>query len=122
VVVSAPHAVPDKRVVLRVESRPEGAQVIRIQDGEVLGQTPWQVTQPAAEGRLQLRLRLPNHEDQDVSVAASVDQQAVVQLVPARPKLDRPGTGDQRKTESNKPAKAKPRTPAGKWETPKIID
>lgn len=77
-------AVQPKRISLRVDSDPPGADLSRLSDGQVIGKTPWQVTQPATTEPLRLRLRLDGHEEQDLSLAGNVDDHANVRLVPRR--------------------------------------
>lgn len=112
---------PEKRVTLHIDSEPSGALVLRISDGQVLGQTPWQVIQPAADGRLQLRVRLDGHEEQDLSLAANQDQHAAVRLLPSRPPPTRPAKRSDDKRRS-KPPKGKIAGPAGQLLHPRIID
>jgi len=115
---------PERHVTLRVDSEPTGALVVRIPDGQVLGQTPWQMTQPATESRLMLRLRLHNHEDQELSLATNIDQQSMVHLVPQRPGLSRTAGGsiDKRKLEHSRPAKGNLAVPMSPLSSPRIVD
>jgi len=46
-----------------IQSEPTGATVLRVRDGTVLGQTPWQAEQPAAPGSAQFILRLHGYAD-----------------------------------------------------------
>lgn len=46
-----------------LQSRPSGAQIVRAETGEVLGITPWDTIQPAAQGTLKLVLRAPGYAD-----------------------------------------------------------
>lgn len=96
---------PEKSVTLRVDSEPAGALVLSTLDGHVLGQTPWQVTQPAVEGRLQLRLRLDGYEDQELSLASGLNQHAMVRLVLRRPT---PPRSSNRNLEKQRPAHPQP--------------
>lgn len=54
---------PVNKVHWSLKSIPAGAQVVRISDGKVLGQTPWQSEQDAGAGELQAVLRLPGYKD-----------------------------------------------------------
>ena len=122
--VPSAQAMPDTRVTLRIESEPSGAQVLRISDGQVLGQTPWQVTQRAAERNLQLRLRLDRYVEQDLSLDASQDQHSVVRLLPSvpAPARTRDRASDKRRAEHPKPSKDKAPVRYSAPEEPRIID
>jgi serine/threonine-protein kinase len=74
-------------VTLRVASNPPGANVVRLPEGEVLGKTPWQMTQPAGKGLLRLRLHLDGHQDKDVSLRDNISSEVSVLLVPDEPAL-----------------------------------
>jgi hypothetical protein len=55
----------------RIDSQPQGAELVRLRDGVVLGKTPWQSVAPFAAGTEELRLRLPGYVDRDVSISKS---------------------------------------------------
>ena len=111
--------VPNKSVTLRIDSAPAGAQVLSIPDGQVLGQTPWQVTQMAADGRLHVRLRLDSYEEQELSLASSLDQHATVHLVPHRPT---PAQTPSRSVEKPRPAPPQPSKVKTHVSASRIID
>ena len=56
---------PTLRLIkLHVESEPPGVEVVQVDNGEVLGKTPWSMSLPGASGQLRLRLRLPGYAEQ----------------------------------------------------------
>jgi serine/threonine protein kinase len=60
--------VAPRTVTLRLESDPPGAEVVCIASGEVLGATPWRLTQEAMPGERKLRLRLDGYAEQEVTL------------------------------------------------------
>lgn len=71
-----------------VRSVPAGAQVLRKQDLQVLGQTPWAHEQPSATGMLDVVLRLPGYKDRPLALDQSLDAQldeTLEALPPAAP-------------------------------------
>ena len=57
----------------RVESTPEGAEVVQVSDGKLLGKTPWVSTREAALGLLVVKLRLPGYAEREVSLDLAAD-------------------------------------------------
>lgn len=68
----------------QIKSIPSGATVVRIRDGRVVGQTPWQAEQPAETGSEQILLRLHGHADKLLTLDLSADAQREERLNPAK--------------------------------------
>lgn len=77
-------ALPTAKVTVRwlIGSTPSGAQVVRIQDGQVLGQTPWQSQQDSTLGELSLVLRHPGYKDAPIILDRSTNVERVATLIP----------------------------------------
>jgi hypothetical protein len=56
------------RIILGVQSEPEGALVVRVSDGHTLGKTPWRTEQEAQTGELAVILRLTGYVEREVSI------------------------------------------------------
>jgi serine/threonine protein kinase len=61
--VPAPQRIPDpKKVKISIDTRPGGARVVRVSNGENLGTTPWSHEEPAGSGTLEVRLDKDGYE------------------------------------------------------------
>lgn len=72
-------------VRLFIDSVPQGAEIVRLSDGTVLGKTPWSREQPAAEGTEEILLRVPGYAEQRLSVALAENHEHRVTLPRKRP-------------------------------------
>src|SRR5262249_38800463 len=68
-------AAPEKTRIVHwlVYTDPPGATVVRVSDGFVLGQTPWQSEHEAGAGSEELRLRLPGHVQRLIRLCRTSD-------------------------------------------------
>jgi serine/threonine-protein kinase len=71
-----------KMVKIRVETRPGGARVVRISNGEVLGTTPWEQPFTAGDGTVELRLDRDGYEPATVQIPLFADRVEDVMLKP----------------------------------------
>jgi hypothetical protein len=93
---AAAPVVPTGTVEWKIASRPSGAAVLRADNGENLGMTPFSRVQPAAPGTLKVILRAPGYADTLVILDQSspMDIKYVLRSVkPQRPK--RPAQQDE---------------------------
>ena len=84
---------PTLRLIkLHVESEPAGVEVVQVDNGEVLGKTPWSMSLPGASGQLRLRLRLPGYAEQELSLSREESNGMQVRMKPQpnRPLPSRP--------------------------------
>ncbi len=75
---------PTRIVRWDVLSDPDGAQVIRMSDGQVLGTTPWHIEQPAAEGQTSVRLQREGFVDKMLSLSLQSNEEREERLDPKR--------------------------------------
>ena len=76
-----------KRVHWRLRSRPEGAKVVRIADGSVVGQTPLDEEAEQSSEPLRLRVELAGHLPREIQISleASSEVQVVLPEEPPKP-------------------------------------
>ena len=76
-----------KRVRWRIRSRPEGAKVVRIADGSVVGQTPLDQEAEQSTEPLRFRVELAGHLPREVQISleASSEVQVVLHEEPPKP-------------------------------------
>lgn len=81
----------------RVTSQPEGAQVVRVQDGAVLGVTPWQTELAKGGETVELLLKHGGFAEQKIALSQSADVELNEQLRPLpRAPADAHGRGKRR--------------------------
>jgi serine/threonine-protein kinase len=56
-----------------VDSEPQGADIIRIDDGQLLGQTPWTGEQPEGTGPVEVTLHLTGYGDRKLTLRPGAD-------------------------------------------------
>lgn len=56
-----------------VDSEPQGADIIRIDDGQLLGQTPWTGEQPEGTGPVEVTLHLAGYADRKLTLRPGSD-------------------------------------------------
>jgi serine/threonine protein kinase len=71
-----------KKVFWTLSSSPPGAEIVRIPDSEVLGQTPWNGEQRAEGGEIPVRLSLSGYQDRVIHLHGDRDDHAQVTLDP----------------------------------------
>ena len=71
-----------RKVQWSLDSNPAGAQVFRLVDGQVLGQTPWLSVQDAAPGEVAVLLRLSGFKDVVLTLDRSASVARLERLVP----------------------------------------
>jgi hypothetical protein len=71
-----------RKVQWSLDSNPAGAQVFRLGDGQVLGQTPWLSVQDAAPGEVAVLLRLSGFKDVVLTLDRSASVARLERLVP----------------------------------------
>jgi hypothetical protein len=86
---------PLPMVVLTLSSDPPGATVIRVEDSQVLGTTPWTQQQPRASGSLRLRLEKPDYQPRELTLDRDHGESRTVRLFrpepsPPPPAADKP--------------------------------
>lgn len=79
-----PSAVPGARVRWTLHSEPPGARIIRVDNEEVLGQTPWRGEFERGIGAIVVRLELENYESRIVPLSRSQDVDLREPLTPVR--------------------------------------
>jgi serine/threonine-protein kinase len=102
-----PRPAAPRTVDVAIQSIPAGARVVRERDGVVLGETPFQETWPQGAGAERLRLELPGHEPESVTVPLG---QGLSARVPLRA-VPRPKAKVGHHPPKAKPAAPKPREP-----------
>jgi hypothetical protein len=90
-------------VTIAIESDPAGADVVI--DGEVKGQTPYQLTQAPAKGELKILVRRDGYKDGVVVVPGDQDARRTVALVKKKSggKKPKPGGGGDNRNGSVNP-------------------
>ena len=82
---TAQSPVPSKaRIRWTLTSQPAGAQVFRVDNGQLLGVTPWEHEQPNAPGELPLILRRHGFEDERVALPQDRDAAIHTRLHPIK--------------------------------------
>ena len=76
-----PLSSPRVEVKWRIQSEPSGADVVRVRDNQVLGQTPWEQTQPKGAGNQNIVLRLSRYQDRYLTLNSSKDESRTEQLI-----------------------------------------
>lgn len=76
-----------------IESEPQGAQVVRVSDGKLLGTTPWKGTQPEGDEPVAVRLRLAGYLDKVLTLKPGSDASYSQVLRPQPGKKVRPPVG-----------------------------
>ena len=79
-----------------VTSQPEGAQVVRVQDGAVLGVTPWQTEQVKGAETVELLLKHSGFAEQRIALSQSADVELNEQLRPLPHAAEARGRGKRR--------------------------
>lgn len=95
---STPPPEPKKRPKWQVDSEPQGADVIRLSDGEVLGQTPWSGEQPEGTEPVEVKLHLTGFSDRKIMLKPGADA-AYKQTL--KPKRGKKGKGDKNQEPKN---------------------
>lgn len=92
-VVKTPVVAPNQplaTVEWKIASRPNGATVLRADNGQVLGTTPFTLSYPAGPGTMKVLLRAPGYADQPVILDQSAPMDMKYVLKSTRPRSKRP--------------------------------
>ena len=82
-----------KIVNFRIDSKPSGAAVVQVTDGQVLGKTPWMLQRPAQNGTFKIRLYLPDYAGKELALDESTDTtrtEVLVALPGSKPEPESP--------------------------------
>jgi hypothetical protein len=112
-VVKPPVPTAPKIVRWSVYTEPPGATVVRVSDGSVLGQTPWQSEHEAASGTEELRLRLAGHVERLIRLERGSDAARRDVLEPIATPTEPPDASGKPKRDSTR---KKPRNVAIEFE------
>lgn len=87
----------------QVDSEPPGADIIRVSDGEVLGQTPWNGEQPEGTGPVEVTLHLTGYSDRKIVLKPGSDAAYRQTLKPKRGKKDKGKAGKNQDQKNDGP-------------------
>jgi hypothetical protein len=79
-----------KKIFWTLSSSPPGAEIVRIPDSEVLGQTPWNGEQRQEQGEIPVRLSLSGYQDRVIHLHGDRDDHAQVTLDPQPAETPKP--------------------------------
>ncbi len=79
---ATPAAVAASHITWTIETAPAGAEIVRVSDGQVLGQTPWHTELPAGQGVEEVRLRLAGHFERLLGLPRHASSQSSLTLMP----------------------------------------
>jgi hypothetical protein len=103
--VPAPVKPVDPRTVkITIDTRPGGARVVRISNGETLGTTPITHLEPSGDGTLEVRIDKEGYEPVTRQIALFQDKHEEVELSPKRA-AHKPGKKHPHAAASDEPAK-----------------
>ena len=77
---ATPPAGPARTVLWLVKSEPTHADVVRVSDGRILGQTPWYVEQPSSHGTVDVIVRKSGWNDQHATLDGAANTTLHVRL------------------------------------------
>ena len=72
-----------------IASKPRGAEIVRADDGAVLGKTPWEQAQEAGTGTLKVVLRKPGYVETPLLLDRASDMKQMILLQPSGPRRKR---------------------------------
>jgi serine/threonine-protein kinase len=121
--VPAPTVERPRMVRVVVDSQPQGAEIVRVSDGEVVGRTPFAENVVESIATVSYVLKMPGYLDARVEVTHAEDGKQVVTLapVPKAPARDKPAAITHPKGE-RKPVKPAPGTQPSHDSEPKIYN
>ena len=93
---------PKKRPKWSVDSEPQGADIIRTDDGQVLGQTPWSGEQPDGTAPVEVKLHLTGFADRKLTLKPGADAAYMQTLKPKRGKKGDKGKSDGKNQDHKK--------------------
>ena len=84
--VNTPPPPPKQKPKWSVDSEPQGADIIRTDDGQLLGQTPWTGEQPEGSSPVEVVLHLSGYADRKITLKPGADSAYKQALKPKRGK------------------------------------
>jgi tRNA A-37 threonylcarbamoyl transferase component Bud32 len=106
-IVQPPAPAPSPTVRIEILSKPRGATVTRVENGETLGKTPLKLTLPRESGKRKLRFTLDGYDSEVAAVDLSKDSiEATVDLRPT----PSPHKADGKGAKPTQPSKKKKKT------------
>jgi serine/threonine-protein kinase len=97
-----PSPPPKPRPRWTVDSEPQGADIIRVDDGELLGQTPWTGDQPDGSGPVDVTLHLSGFADRKITLKPGADVSYKQTLKPKRGRKGDKGKADAKNQDHKK--------------------
>ncbi len=98
---SPPPSDTKKRPKWSVDSDPQGADIIRTDDGQLLGQTPWSGEQPEGSGPVDVTLHLTGFADRKLTLKPGADASYKQTLKPKRGKKGDKGKAGKNQDQKN---------------------
>ncbi|MFO0655945.1 MAG: serine/threonine-protein kinase [Polyangia bacterium] len=90
---------PKKRPKWTVDSEPQGADIIRTDDGQLLGQTPWTGEQPDGSGPVEVTIHLTGFSDRKITLKPGPDTSYKQTLKPKRGRKGKAGKNQDQKND-----------------------
>ncbi len=73
-----------QQIVWKIQTNPVGAQLVRVTDGMVLGETPWKHEQRPSHGSQELRIVAPGYDPKTIVLDQMQDQDQTIVLAPLK--------------------------------------